>query len=69
MMIVLIILILLLFLLYPIGFTKKSIFLSSFVNNQSMEISEEDVFMDTLKYKDSNRPIYYDFVPEVKPML
>ena len=66
-MIIYVIIALLLFLLFPIGIYKNSIFLASF--SKGMELTNQDVYLDTLKYKDSNRPIYYDFVPEVEPML
>lgn len=61
-----IIILLLLILMLNTGFVSNSIFLSSF--NPGMELHEEDVYPDVLKYRDVNRPIYYDFVPEIKPM-
>lgn len=46
---------------------NNSIFLKSI--GKGMELTEEsEVVHDKLKYKDPDKPIYYDFVPDVVPM-
>jgi len=55
-----------LLLFFP-DFIYNSIFVGSL--RRGMEIQEKDaVVRDPFTYKDINKPIYYDFNPEVLPM-
>lgn len=66
-MILIVLLIIAIILVFCSDFIYNSIFIGSI--RRGMEIQESDaVVRDPFAYKDVNKPIYYDFNPEVLPM-